>query len=231
MNNASEDLGTLKIKKLIVKQAVPASVGILFMTVNILVDTIFVGRWIGSIAIAALTVVTPIAFLIASIGFAIGTGGGSVLSRALGEGKEQKAESAFAHQIMMTFLLASVLVIVGLLFSEEMLILFGAKGEILAPAKLFFYPILLAAPLQALCSVGNSVIRAEDKARFSMIGMIVPSIANIILDILFIKVFDLGIFGAVILYRFHRASPFAGAVRIFIPVANGRAVLLYEQWN
>lgn len=193
---ATDELGTKDIKKLLIKQAVPASVGILFMTVNILVDTIFVGRWIGPLAIAALTVVTPIAFLIASIGLAIGVGGSSVLSRALGQGDHQKAHAAFAHQIMLTFVLSSLLVTVGLLFSDEVLTLFGAKGKILAPAKEFYYPILIAAPLQALCTMGNTVIRAEDKARFAMLSLIIPSIGNILLDILFIKVFGWGIFGA-----------------------------------
>ncbi|HEX8563901.1 MAG TPA: MATE family efflux transporter [Flavobacterium sp.] len=193
---SSDDLGTQDIRKLLIKQAVPASVGILFMTVNILVDTILVGRWIGPLAIAALTVVTPIAFLIGSIGFAVGVGGSSVLSRALGEGDLKKAHSAFAHQIIITFLLASVLVTLGLLFADETLTLFGAKGDILAPAKEFYYLILIASPLQALCSMANTVIRAEDKAKFAMLSLIVPSIGNIVLDILFIKILDFGIFGA-----------------------------------
>jgi putative MATE family efflux protein len=196
MNDKTESLGTGNIGKLLLKQAVPASVGILFMTVNILVDTIFVGRWIGSLAIAALTVVTPIAFLIASVGFAIGVGGSSVLSRALGSKHHEKAHSAFAHQIMMTFVLSSILVALGLIFTDDMLALFGAKGKILAPAKEFLYPILLAAPLQALCAVGNSVMRAEDQSKFSMVSLIVPSVGNILLDILFIKIFGWGIYGA-----------------------------------
>lgn len=193
---ANEEFGTGSVKKLLLRQAVPASVGILFLTVNLLVDTILVGRWIGSIAIAALTVVTPISFLIASLGLAIGTGGSSVLSRALGAGKDEKAQAAFAHQIMLTLLLSSLVVAFGLFFSDEMLGLFGAKGDIIAPAKEFYYPILLAGPLQALTAMGNSVIRAEDKSRFAMVVTIVPAVMNIILDVLFIKVFNWGIFGA-----------------------------------
>jgi Na+-driven multidrug efflux pump len=77
------------------------------MSVNILVDTIFVGQWIGSLAIAAVTVVLPITFFISSLGMAIGIGGGSVLSRALGA-KPRKAKVTFANQIMMTFFLASL---------------------------------------------------------------------------------------------------------------------------
>lgn len=215
MTGQAEDLGTGNIRKLLLKQAVPASVGILFMTVNILVDTIFVGRWIGSLAIAALTVVTPIAFLIASVGFAIGVGGSSVLSRALGSGDTEKAHSAFAHQLMMTFLLSSVFVVVGLVFTDEMLALFGAKGQILAPAKEFFYPILFAAPLQALCATGNSVMRAEDQSKFSMVSLIVPSIGNIVLDIIFIKVFDLGIFGAAMATAISFAMAFCFGIWFF----------------
>ncbi len=64
----SEELGTQDIKKLLIKQAIPSSVGILFMSVNILVDTIFVGQWVGSLAIASVTVVLPITFLIYSLG-------------------------------------------------------------------------------------------------------------------------------------------------------------------
>lgn len=196
MTESTADFGTGSIRKLLLKQAIPASVGILFMTVNILVDTIFVGRWIGPLAIAALTVVTPVAFLIASVGFAIGVGGSSVLSRALGAKDEEKAHSAFAHQLMLTLLITLILVGLGVIFTDELLSLFGAKGKILEPAKQFFYPILFAAPLQALCAIGNSVMRAEDHSRFSMISLIVPSIGNIILDIIFIKIFGWGIFGA-----------------------------------
>jgi Na+-driven multidrug efflux pump len=64
-----EELGTTDIKKLLIKQAAPASIGILFMSLNILIDTIFVGQWIGPLAIAVVTVVFPITFLISSLGW------------------------------------------------------------------------------------------------------------------------------------------------------------------
>ena len=192
----ADELGTQDIKKLLIKQAVPSSIGILFMSVNILIDTIFVGQWIGSLAIAAVTVVLPITFLISSLGMAIGVGGGSVLSRALGANHKEKALQTFANQIMMTFLLASVFVVFGLFFSDEMLMLFGAKGAIMEPAKEFFIPIIISVPFLALCMMGNNVIRAEGKAKFAMVAMIIPAFVNIALDILFIKYLDLGMFGA-----------------------------------
>ncbi|MES2544484.1 MAG: MATE family efflux transporter [Bacteroidota bacterium] len=209
-------LGTRNIKKLLFQQALPASVGILFMTVNIVVDTIFIGRWIGSTAIAALTVITPIAFIISSLGLAIGSGGSSVLSRALGSKKEETAVFTFSHQIMLTFILSMSLVIIGWFFCDEILALFGAQGKILAPAKEFYYPILLSAPLQAFCAMGNSVIRAENKSSFAMTATIVASIGNIILDIVFIKLLNWGIFGAALATAVSYSICFGFVVWFFI---------------
>lgn len=196
MSVSAEELGTQDIKRLLIKQAAPASIGILFMSVNILIDTIFVGQWIGSLAIAAVTVVLPITFLISSLGMAIGVGGGSVLSRALGANKKEKARSTFANQIMMTFLLASLFALLGIFFSRQMLLLFGAKGAIMKPATEFFLPIILSVPFLALCMMGNNIIRAEGKAKFAMVAMIIPAFVNIALDIVFIKLMNLGMFGA-----------------------------------
>lgn len=202
MSVSSKDLANKSINSLLIKQAVPASIGILFLTVNLLIDTIFVGRWIGALAIAALSVVMPITFFISSMGMAVGIGGSSVLSRALGKGNHKKAVTTFAHQIMMTVTICVLFVIAGFFFSEEILLLFGANGAIMAPAKEFFMPILIAVPLQALCMMGNTVIRAEDKARHSMVAMIVAAVSNVVLDILFIKVFDMGVFGAALATAF-----------------------------
>ncbi len=196
MTQSSGALGTDDIKQLLIKQAVPASIGILFMSINILVDTIFVGQWIGSLAIAAVTVVLPITFLISSLGMAIGIGGSSIISRALGAIDKEKAYRTFSNQIMMTLALAFFFVVVGFLFSDEILLLFGANGEIMEPARAFFFPVLIGVPFLALCMMGNNVIRAEGKAKFAMMAMIIPAFGNIFLDIIFIKFMNMGMFGA-----------------------------------
>ncbi|MEQ3661416.1 MAG: MATE family efflux transporter [Flavobacterium sp.] len=192
----STELGSLDIKQLLIKQSVPAAIGILFMSVNILIDTIFVGQWIGSLAIAAVSVVLPITFLISSLGMAIGIGGSSIISRALGADNREKALQTFGNQIMMTLGLAFVSVIIGLFYSEEVLLLFGANGEIMTPAKEFFMPVLFGVPFLALSMMGNTVIRAEGKPKFAMIAMIIPAFSNVFFDIIFIKLLDLGMFGA-----------------------------------
>ena len=109
-NNISERLGIDPIFKLLVRQGVPASVGILVMSLNILIDTVFVGQWIGSNAIAAINVVLPVSFFIAALGMAIGIGGGSIISRALGNKNISKANKTFGNQITLTFFVTLTLV-------------------------------------------------------------------------------------------------------------------------
>ena len=196
MTKLANDLGTQKISKLLIKQAVPATIGILVMSLNMIVDTIFVGQWIGVLAIAAITVVLPIAFLISSIGMGIGIGGSSIISRALGANNSEKAFLTFGNQISLTVILAILFVTLGNIFSVSILNLFGAKGAILPIASEYFGVIIYGVPFLAFAMMGNPTIRAEGKPKFAMYAMMVPAVLNVVLDIIFIKVFDWGMWGA-----------------------------------
>jgi putative MATE family efflux protein len=196
MAQLANELGTEKISKLLIKQAVPATIGILVMSLNMIVDTIFVGQWIGVLAIAAITVVLPIAFLISSIGMGIGIGGSSIISRALGADNSDKAFLTFGNQISLTLILALIFVALGNIFSVPILNLFGAKGAILPIASEYFGVIIYGVPFLAFAMMGNPVIRAEGKPKFAMYAMMIPAVLNVLLDILFIKVFDWGMWGA-----------------------------------
>ncbi|PQJ73188.1 MATE family efflux transporter [Polaribacter butkevichii] len=196
MTELANDLGTKKISKLIVKQALPATIGILVMSLNMIVDTIFVGQWIGVLAIAAITVVLPIAFLISSIGMGIGIGGSSIISRALGAGNSEKAFLTFGNQVSLTVILAILFVTIGNFFSVPILNLFGAKGDILPIASEYFSVIIYGVPFLAFAMMGNPTIRAEGKPKFAMYAMMVPAVLNVVLDIIFIKYFNWGMWGA-----------------------------------
>ncbi|TDQ25641.1 MATE family efflux transporter [Tenacibaculum caenipelagi] len=196
MNRIANDLGTKSISQLLLKQAIPASIGILVMSINMIVDTIFVGRWIGVLAIAAITVVLPIAFLISSIGMGVGIGGSSIISRALGAQKEDKAFEVFGNQISITIGLSILFVLLGTFFCQPILQLFGANGDIIIPATEYFHVIVWGVPFLAFAMMGNPVIRAVGKPNYAMLTMILPAIANILLDVVFIKFMNLGMFGA-----------------------------------
>lgn len=192
----SHDFGSETIGKLLIKQAVPASIGILVMSLNILVDTIFVGHWIGSQAIAAINVVLPVSFFIAALGMSIGIGGSSIISRALGAKEVPKAFRTFGNQITMTLLLTVILVCFGLYYIDGIIPAFGGKGTIFEPAKIYYRIVLYGVPFLALSMMGNTVIRAEGKPKFAMYAMMIPSVSNLVLDVLLINVMDLGMMGA-----------------------------------
>jgi len=193
---ASSSLGTDSISKLLVRQAVPASIGILVMSLNMIVDTIFVGRWIGPLAISAITVVIPVTFFIGAIGLAIGIGGSSVLSRALGSNNDTKALRVFGNQITLTFLISGVLALLGLIFQDQLIEFFGADDSFKELALIYYQIVLYGIVMLAMCMMGNNVIRAEGKPKFAMYAMMLPAIANIVMDYFLINVFGFGMEGA-----------------------------------
>jgi len=192
----SDALGTDSISSLLVKQAVPASIGILVMSLNMIVDTIFVGRWIGPKAISAITVVVPVTFFIAAIGLAIGIGGSSVLSRALGANDHKKALRVFGNQTTLTFFTSGILAVLGLVFQNYLIEFFGADESFKDLALTYYRIVLYGIVMLSMCMMGNNVIRAEGKPKFAMYAMLLPAIGNIFMDYLLIKVFDMGMAGA-----------------------------------
>lgn len=191
-----DSFGTEPLGKLLREQAIPASIGILVMSIYGIVDTIFVGRWVGSLGIGAITVVMPITFLISSIGMAIGIGGASIISRAFGENNDQKAYKTFGNQVFLIVILASLLVFCGFIFQEQIVNAFGGKGDILEPASSYFSIVLIGVPFLAWAMMSNNIIRAEGYPRFAMFTLLIPAVANILLDPIFIVVLDMGLEGA-----------------------------------
>src|SRR5699024_2377250 len=168
----SAELGTDSIDRLLFKQALPSAIGILVMSLNIVVDTIFVGNWIGSTAIAAINVVLPVSFFISALGMAIGVGGGSIISRALGAENFYKASKTFGNEIILTLSLVSLMVFFGLFFADSLIPTFGGKGGIFEPAKTYYQIILYGVHILALYMMGSNTMRAEGKTTFAMLAMI-----------------------------------------------------------
>lgn len=196
MKGGSASFGTQPIPQLLIKQAVPASIGILVMSLNVLIDTIFVGHWIGANAIAAINVVLPVSFFIAALGMAIGLGGSSIISRSLGKDKLDKATKTFGNQIVLTLFLTISFVLFGLIFVNSIIPAFGGKGALFEPAKIYYTIVLYGVPVLGYCMMGNNVIRAVGKPKNAMYAMMLPSISNLTLDYFFIYVFDFGMHGA-----------------------------------
>jgi putative MATE family efflux protein len=194
--NKSQLLGTETITSLLIKQALPASIGILVMSLNILVDSIFVGTWINSNALAAIGVVLPISFFVAALGMAIGIGGSSIISRALGAGHTEKAKITFGNMITLTIVITVLMTIFGLLFVDTLVPAFGGRGSLFEPAKIYYQIVFYGIPILGLCMMGNNVIRAEGSPKNAMIAMLIPSVGNLTLDYILINQLDMGMAGA-----------------------------------
>lgn len=193
----SDKLGSEKMSKLLLQQSLPASIGFLVMSFYQMVDVFFVSRYAeGEVAIAAITVVLPITFLISSFGMAIGVGGASVLARALGEGNTSKAQKTFGNQIKLTVGFVLFFVLIGYVFQEQLLRVFGANDEIIPYAKRYFNILLVGLPFLGWAMMTNNVIRAEGKPKVAMLTMIIPAVSNIMLDYVLIYHFNMGITGA-----------------------------------
>ncbi len=116
---------------------------------------------------------------------AIGIGGSSIISRALGAGNHEKATTTFGNQIALTVLITVSMASLGLYFMEGIIPAFGARGQIYPLAKTYYTIVLYGVPFLGLCMMGNTVIRAEGKPKFAMVAMIIPSVGSLLMDYIF----------------------------------------------
>ncbi len=212
----SDLLGTEKIGKLLASQAIPAAIGFMLMSFNMIVDTFFVGQYIGKLAIGAVGVVTPIAFLMSSVGMAIGVGGSSIVSRALGAKEQDKVQLAFNNQIGLTIVISFLLSVLGYLFMDEILVAFGALGDLKPDAITYYSRLLIGIPFLSIAMMGNNNLRAEGKPQMAMLVLLVPSVFNMLLDYVFIILLDYGMEGAAWATSISYISSFAGVAYYYL---------------
>ena len=121
---------------------------------------------------------------------------GSIISRALGSNEKARANKVFGNQLTLTFLFTLSFMIMGLVFLEQIIPLFGGKGALYPLARIFYIIVLIGVPILGFCMMGNNTIRAEGKPKNAMYAMVLPSISNLILDYVFIYQMGWGMEGA-----------------------------------
>jgi putative MATE family efflux protein len=228
MNKNTKLLREEKIGKLLIRLSLPAMIGMMGMAAYNIVDTIFVGRGVGSMAIAGLAIVFPIQMLVMAFTQFIGIGGASIISRCLGAKDYEKANKTFANMITLVVIMGLLMTIIAYTFSSEILFIFGSKGEIAESANDYFGVILWGIPFFSFAMVSSNIIRAEGNAKVAMISMLVAASINLILDPIFIFVLHMGIKGVA----------FASVIAQFLSVGyliyyfnSGQSVLLLKRKN
>jgi putative MATE family efflux protein len=185
-----------RIGRLLVTLSLPSFAGMFVMTLYNVVDTIFIGHYVGSLGIAGLSIVFPIQVLTMGIGQMTGMGGASLVSRLLGARNTPRAERALGNVLSFTFMVSAVLMVVGLLNPDSWLKLMGASDDVLPYARDYMVITLSGVFFRTFAMSQNFMIRATGNARVPMIGMIIGAGLNIGLDAIFIIPLGMGVKGA-----------------------------------
>ena len=198
MNKSQIELGTQSVGKLLLKYSVPAIIGMMVNALYNVVDRIFIGNIpnVGAMAIAGLGVTMPILTIALAFGMLVGVGSATNVSIKLGQGKKEEAQNIIGSGMLLGVVLGLLLTVVGLLFSEQILKLFGASDSTLYYAKSYTDIILVGTTFSIMGMFFNNVIRGDGNPRLSAIIMAVGCATNIVLDALFIFKFNMGIQGA-----------------------------------
>ncbi|WP_066633721.1 MATE family efflux transporter [Desulfolucanica intricata] len=190
------DIRNGDIGRLLWEFSLPAIIAVLVNALYNIISRIFVGRGIGSVAIAATTVAFPIMIFIMAVAMLIGIGATALISIRLGEQKKQEAENIAGNAALLLILLPLILSGVYFLFSEPILTLFGASQEVLPYARDYIHIIMMGVVPGAVSYGMSNFIRAEGNPRFAMLTQIIGAVINVILNYVFIFNIGLGIKGA-----------------------------------
>ncbi|MCK5246629.1 MATE family efflux transporter, partial [Candidatus Bipolaricaulota bacterium] len=215
MTDHSSQLGTAPIRSLLIKMSAPAMVGLMVQAMYNLTDTIFVGRGVGSLAIAGIAISFPIQITVIALAQLFGIGFSSIVSRRLGAGDREEAKHALGNLFTLVIFFSAVIAVCGSLFLPSLLRLFGATEGILPYAADYSRTILLGTPFFMFAMATTAIVRAEGNARVAMWTMIISGLLNIVLDPLFIYGFDMGIQGAALATVLAQATTVAYLIYYF----------------
>ena len=203
------------IPQLVLSLAAPTILSMLITSIYNLADTFFVGQ-ISTSASGAVGVVSSLMAIIQALGFMLGHGAGTIISRSLGS-RDTTAATRFASTSFFTALVFGVvLTVAGLGTLPHFMMLLGSTETILPHACAYARPILIAAPLMISSLVMNNILRYEGKASFAMIGLVTGGVLNIALDPLFMFVFGLGTAGAGIATALSQSISFCILLSMFL---------------
>lgn len=186
------------IFKLLLKFSIPAITGLLVNALYNIVDAIFVGRGVGEMALAGVTVIMPLMTIMMAFTFLFSMGATALISMRLGEKRQGDAEAIVGNAFVLFVIMSFIFIIIGLLFLEPILLFFGAGPNVL-PYAMDYAQIIIWGSLFFVLSMGmNNFIRAEGNPNVAMQTMLIGAVTNIILDYVFIFIFHWGIKGAAI---------------------------------
>lgn len=207
---------TEPIGRLIVKFAVPSVIALLVNSLYNIVDQIFIGWGVGYLGNGATNIVFPITIIALALSMMIGNGGAAYLSLKMGEGEVETAKKGVGNAVTLVTIVSILLAVIFLVWIDPILTLFGAT-DVLRPFALEYGFIIGAGlPFMMISAAINSMIRADGSPKYAMLSMVIGAIINVILDPVFIFVFQMGVKGAVIATIIGQVASFVVSV-LYMP--------------
>lgn len=186
------------VSQAVLKNAIPAMLAMLMVLIYNLADTFFIGQTHDALQVAAVSLATPVFLIFMSVGTIFGIGGTSVISRAMGEGKEGYAKKVCSFCMWSCVIVGVLLSALFLIFMDQILSLCGASPETWDLAKTYLTIVSFCGPFVLISNCYSNVIRAEGQSGRAMMGQLIGNLLNVILDPIMILGFRWNIAGAAI---------------------------------
>jgi putative MATE family efflux protein len=193
-----ERLGKQSVKKSFFQYFLPTIFGMMLMSVNIVIDGIFVGNGVGSVALASVNIAVPVFSIFISIALLIGVGGGTLYSIAVGAGDKEKGKRLFTISFALITIITIIIAVIGFIFIEPLAKLFGANAETLSYALDYMRILFIFSPILAWETCLSIFVRNDGDPQLAMIGLVVSAIVNIILNYIMIFVVKWEVTGAAV---------------------------------
>ena len=225
-------LGEAPIGKLLLQYSVPAIIGMIVNALYNIVDRMFIGNIpnIGSLAITGVGITMPIMTIILAFGMLIGIGATANISLNLGKGNRLTAEKLLGNAFTLSIIVGLAIAIVGTICANPILNLFGASENTLFYAKEYLNIILLGCTFNILSFSLNSTVRADGNPKMSSLTMVIGCGTNIILDYVFIFIFNLGVKGAALATIISQAITFF-IILYYYTIGNSNLKLKVENFK
>lgn len=195
-NNKLTALESDSVGKVFVRYLVPSVVGMFMMSINVVIDGIFVGQRLGEVALAGVNVAFPVFSIYFAISLWVGIGGAALYSRSLGAKNMEQARSIFTHSLTLIFSLTLLLAGIAYLFREKLAVFLGANNETMPYAMEFMTVLLSFGFVVTVQNAFSIFVRNDANPNLAMISLLVTAVCNIVLNYVLLFVLDFGVAGS-----------------------------------
>ncbi len=182
--------------KRMLRFTMPSIIMMIFTSIYGVVDGFFVSNFVGKTPFAAVNFIMPVLMILGSIGFMFGAGGSAIVARTMGQGDGEKAKRQFSLFVYVTVILGVITAVLGIIFVRPIAVLLGAEGQMLEDCVIYGRIIIAALPAFMLQFEFQSFFITAEKPKLGLYVTLASGITNMVLDALFMAVFEWGIVGA-----------------------------------